>query len=266
MATSLDDIKNPLFWRAIVAEFVGTLFLVLVGCGSCTGWDPAPSVVQIALAFGLSVATMVWCIGNVSGGHINPAVTMAMLITRKISVARAILYVICQCVGAIAGSALLMGVTPQKLRGPLGMTTVSSDLTEEQAFGVEFLITFVLVFTVFGSCDSKRTDLNGSAPLTIGLSVTMCHLFAVKYTGASMNSARTFGPAVITGIWQGHWVYWCGPILGGVVAGLLYDNIFAANASIKKAKGYLLTSDYDGDHYEEEKEDRIQVSDKTSAV
>ena len=109
MATSLDDLRSSLFWRAVVAESLGTCFLVLVGCGSCVPWEDsyAPSIVQISLAFGISVATMVWCIGHVSGGHINPAVTGAMLITRKISLAKACLYIMAQIVGAIAGAGIL---------------------------------------------------------------------------------------------------------------------------------------------------------------
>ena len=194
MATSVDDLRSPRFWRAVVAEFVGTLFLVFIGCGSCLTWGPArsdkPTMVQMSLSFGLSVATMVWCIGNCSGGHINPAVTAAMLVTRHVSVAKAILYVIFQCAGAIAGAALLLGVTPSEFQGNLGSTLVNENLTPAQGFGVEFLITFVLVFTVFASVDSKRDDLGGSVPLTIGLSVTLCHLTAVSthltYSNTSM--------------------------------------------------------------------------------
>ena len=113
MATSLDDVKTPRFWRALFAEFLGTMLLTFVGCGSCIGWEPKPSVVQIALAFGLSVATMVWCIGSVSGGHINPAVTVAMLITRKVRARQApdvcvrvhvcVCMCICMCVSVCAG-------------------------------------------------------------------------------------------------------------------------------------------------------------------
>lgn len=183
MATSVDDIKSPLFWRAVVAELIGTLFLVLLGAGSCIGWEEGyqPTIVQIALSFGLIVATMVWAIGHVSGGQINPAVTIALLITRKISVARALLFVVAQVFGALIGAGFLKGCTPSKYQGTLGATIPHPDIGHQQAFGVEFLITFVLVFTVFASIDSKRNDLRGSAPLTIGLSVTVCHLWAVSY-------------------------------------------------------------------------------------
>lgn len=257
MATSIDDLKSVYFWRAVLAEALGTLLLVFVGCGSCLNWeDPnrIPKsdynpVVQIAFCFGISVATIVWGIGHVSGGHINPAVTSAFFVTRRISLAKAVFYIIAQCCGAIIGAMILKGVTPYERWGALGNTKVNEEMEVGRAFGVEFMVTFVLVFTVFASCDGKRNDLQGSAPLTIGLSVTMCHLFAIPLTGSSMNSARSFGPAVAMGIWEHHWVYWIGPILGGVIAGLLYEYVFAANASLNKTMEFLLSSKYDREEF-----------------
>ena len=182
MAKSLDDIKSSLFWRAVGAELLGTLLLVFFGCGTCITWVPLhpPSMVQIALAFGLIVGTMVWCVAAVSGGHINPAVTIALLITRKISVLRGILFIIVQCLGGIIGAGFLHGVTPEEYRGALGANQLHDAVSPHQGFGVEFLTTFLLVFTVFASVDAKRTDLKGSAPLTIGLAVTVCHLMSVS--------------------------------------------------------------------------------------
>lgn len=182
MASSIDDLMSMRIWKAIGAEFTGTLFLVFVGCGSCISWPgkPDPSVVEIALTFGLGVGTMVWAICHVSGGHINPAVTVGMLATRKISLARGLLYILAQCTGAIAGAGFLKGVTPSEAGDKLGVTSVSAALSPVQGGGVEFLITFVLVFTVFATCDESRTAPSGSGPLAIGLSVTFCHLFAVS--------------------------------------------------------------------------------------
>lgn len=227
----MDEMQNVnQLAKALLAEFLGTGFLVFVGCGSCIGgWDIGykPTMVQIALAFGVAVATIAQCIGHISGGHINPAVTCAMMVTGKCSFLRAFLYVVSQCVGAIAGAAVLKAVTPEKIQGGLGTTTLDSKVSSVQGLGIEFLITFVLVLTVFAACDENRLDVLGSVPLAIGLSITACHCFAIKYTGSSMNTARSFGPAVITGIWDHHWVYWVGPIMGGLVAGLLYQHVFA---------------------------------------
>lgn len=253
MATSIDDLKSVYFWRAVVAELIGTLLLVFVGCGSCLSWDEEKTnynpVVQIAFCFGLSVGTIVWGIAHISGGHINPAVTSAFFITRRISFAKAIFYIAAQCIGAILGALILKGVTPYQRWGALGTTALNKEMEAGRAFGVEFMITFVLVFTVFAACDGKRTDLKGSGPLSIGLSVTMCHLFAIPLTGSSMNCARSFGPAVAMNNWENHWVYWIGPILGGVVAGLLYEYIFAANASMNKIMEFLLSSRYDTEDF-----------------
>ena len=181
MVGNLDDVKSSGFWKALLAELLGTCLLVFIGCGSCTTWGEGkePTMVQVSLCFGLSVATIAWSIANVSGGHINPAVTVGMLLTRKISIVRAVGYILVQCVGAVIGSAILYGLTATEVRGPMGSTRPNPMLTKPQAFGVELMITFILVFTVFATCDKNRKDLNGSGPLAIGLSVTMCHLFAV---------------------------------------------------------------------------------------
>ncbi|KAK2155061.1 hypothetical protein LSH36_250g02028 [Paralvinella palmiformis] len=218
MATSLEDLRSPLFWRGVFAELVGTLFLVLAGCGSCINWklqDGEPSVLQIALCFGLAVAIIVWCILHLSGGHINPAVTISLLVTRKISLIKSLFFIIAQCTGAVIGAGALKGLTPPAVRGALGSTSLNDGLTQSQGFGVELMIT--------------------------------------------MNPARSFGPAAITGNWHEHWVYWCGPILGGILAGLLYENLFASDASLSKAKGYLLARRSDSEDPENTKKEGIKI-------
>ena len=184
MKSTLRDLKEPLFWKSLLTECIGTCFLVLVGCGSCIGgWDPdyQPTIVQIALCFGLIVSTMVWSIAHISGGHINPAVTVAMLLTRKITPMKSIFYILSQCIGAVIGAGILKGVTPADMEGALGTTTLHPSVSQYEGFGVEFCITFVLVFTVFATVDESRKDfLHGSRALAIGLSVTVCHLFAVS--------------------------------------------------------------------------------------
>ncbi|XP_013391336.1 aquaporin-5 [Lingula anatina] len=238
--TSAEDVRSLGLYRAMFAEFLGTLFLVLVSCGSATNVNNMQSLATISLCFGFSVATIVWAIANVSGGHINPAVTIGFLVTRKITIVRGIFYFVSQMVGGIAGAAILKGLTPTAYQAALGTSQLASGVTAEQGFGIEFMATFMLVFTVFATCDSHRKDLNGSGPLAIGLSVAMGHLWAVPYTGAGMNTARSFGPAVlyVSTVWENHWVYWLGQLLAGVVAALLYDLLFAADASVDKLKTY----------------------------
>lgn len=228
------------FWRCVGAEFLAMLIFVLLSLGSTINWrteeeSPSPpDLVLISLCFGLSIATLVQCFGHISGAHINPAVTVAMVVTRKLSLAKAIFYLIAQCLGAVVGAAILYGVTPASVRGSMGVTTVNTNITVGHALVVELFITFELVFTVFATCDPKRDDVKGSSGLAIGLSVCIGHLFAIPYTGASMNPARSFGPAMVTWSWENHWVYWVGPVLGGVLASALYEYLFCPDPELKQ--------------------------------
>lgn len=181
MKDNLEDLLSPNLWRSLACETVGTLVIVLLGCGAWIQWTVGVNVVQIALAFGLAVATMVWCFAHISGGHFNPALTSAALITRRVSIVRGILYIIAQVLGGILGAGVLYGLTPEAIRGDLGSTLImGTDVTAAQAFGVEMLVTFVFVLSFFASRDSARSDMAGSYPLTVGLAVVVCQLFAVS--------------------------------------------------------------------------------------
>ncbi|XP_018330035.1 aquaporin AQPAn.G isoform X2 [Agrilus planipennis] len=217
-------------WKALIAEFIGNLLLNFFGCGSVATVAAVPSsFVLISLAFGLVIFVIVSSVGHVSGAHVNPAVTVAMVVTRNIGILKGVLYIVAQCLGSLAGSAILFGLTPNRIHSNgLGVNIVSPSITAEQAFGVEFMLGFVLVLTVFGVCDTNRFESKAIGPLAIGMAVCLGHLIAVDDDGTSMNPARSFGAAVIAGVWEHHWVFWAGPILGGVVAGLLYKYVFAA--------------------------------------
>ncbi|XP_076755534.1 aquaporin AQPAn.G isoform X1 [Xylocopa sonorina] len=219
-AGELTDKKAGLY-RALIAEFLGTLLLNLFGCGSVvTG-----NIVAISLAFGLAVAAAIQGIGHVSGGHVNPAVTFGLMVIGKVPIIRGLLYVIFQCVGAIAGSGILRALSPERMEHVLGVVSLSPGVTPIQGFGIEFFLAFTLVLVVFGACDSAKPDSKGIAPLIIGLSVSLGHIIGVPRTGAGMNPARSFGSAVVMGLFDNHWVYWIGPILGGMSAGLIYTSV-----------------------------------------
>lgn len=221
--------KSTNIWKAVLAEFVGIFILNFFGCAACT--HAAGDKTLISLAFGLSVFMVVMSIGHISGGHINPAVTAGLLAAGKVSLVRAGLYVVAQCAGATAGTAALKALLPEAYQNGLGHTGLKEHVQDMQGLGIEFFLGFILVLCVFGVCDENKPDSRFVAPLAIGLTVTLGHLGVVEYTGASMNPARSFGTALINENWNQHWVYWAGPILGGVCAALLYTQVFKAAPS-----------------------------------
>ena len=193
MEHSRDDMQRLTFWRGVVAEFFGSLFLILIGCGASIniGNDEPASTVRIALAFGLGYAGIVHCVRDVSGGHVNPSITFAALVTRKISVARALLYFVAQILGAILGSCILLGVTASDYRGKLGCTVLGDKMSAEQGFGTEFFATFLFVFAWFAYFDpAKGKDGQTWAPFGIGLLLVAEEMFAVSmtnYAGLSLD-------------------------------------------------------------------------------
>jgi len=215
-------------WRHFIAEFIGTFALVFVGSASIihsrTTGNPA-GLVEVALAHGLILAVMVSALMRISG-HFNPAVTLTLLATRRIEAMMAGLYVVAQILGAVAGAYALKGAfsasTFAATRG--GGLTIALDVTAGQAFLVEAIATFFLVFVVYGTAvDLKGPRIGG---LAIGFVVAADILAIGPLTGASMNPARSFGPAVATGIYEAQLLYLTAPIVGALVAGLLYEYLF----------------------------------------
>lgn len=224
----LGELKSWELWRAVLAEGVATMLFVFIGTASAVlpvgEALSAAVIVRIAFTFGLMITVLIQMFGHVSGGHMNPAVSVAMAVALKISPIRAILYTLTQCVGGILGSLILKGVTPSETHSNLGVTS-SPLLDAGQAFGCEVIFTFILVFSIFGCTDGNRPFF-GSPALGIGLTVGVMHLAGIPYTGASMNPARSLGSAVISQSFVRHWVYWVGPLLGGCVAALSYKYVF----------------------------------------
>ncbi|KAL7287643.1 hypothetical protein TKK_0018285 [Trichogramma kaykai] len=220
----IDEVSKFNFLVPLFGEILGTAILVFIGCASCIPWNDIPaSYLHIALTFGLAVASLAYVLGPVSGCHVNPAVTVGLLTSGNCSILKALCYIVAQCCGGIAGSAILRAVLPNKsFAKSLGMTVLNSGLNAGQGVLVEAIITFLLVLVVHAVTDSRRDDCKGWAPMAIGLSIGVAHMAAIPLTGSSMNPARSLGPAVIVGSWHLQWIYWIGPCLGALLAAVVY--------------------------------------------
>lgn len=215
-------------WRHFASEFIGTFALVFVGSGAIMTARMSGSqagLVEVALAHGIILAVMVSALMRISG-HFNPAVTLGFLVTRRIEAMMAALYIIAQVLGAIAAAYALKASYPDSVfvatRG--GGQAVALDITGGQAFILETIATFFLVFVIFGTAvDLKGPKIGG---LAIGLTIAADILAIGPLTGASMNPARSFGPAVASGVYEAQLLYWAAPILGGLIAALMYEFLF----------------------------------------
>ncbi|XP_060782505.1 aquaporin-1-like [Neoarius graeffei] len=219
------------FWKAALAELLGTTMLVFCGVSAVIGNRNSSypdQEVKVALAFGLAIAILVQSLGHISGAHLNPAVTLAMLVSCQISLCRALWYILAQVTGAVIASGIVLGVRPLVVDS-LGLNKLNG-VSPGQGFGIEFLLTLQLVLCVLATVD-KRRDIAGSAPFACGLSVVLAHLVGISYTGCGINPARSFGPALISVQFDNHWVFWAGPLCGGVVAALLYDFVLFPKGS-----------------------------------
>ena len=216
--------------RHFVAELVGTFALVFVGGGAVMmATQGAGNLLTIAVALGLILGIMVTATMRTSG-HLNPAVTLGFLATRRIQPTMAGIYIVAQLAGAMAAAYAQKGLYPTEVYNAAqgGTQSIALAVSGAQAFGLEALATFFLVFAVFGTAvDPQAPKIGGWA---IGLTMTAAVLAIGPLTGASLNPARSFGPAVAAGIWQGQAIYWAGPIVGGVVAAVLYDQLFLPRA------------------------------------
>lgn len=215
--------------KKYVAEFTGTLFLVFIACGvaAVSGCKfPEAGYIATALAFGLTIVAMAYSIGNVSGCHVNPAVSIGVCVAGKMSVAECVKYIISQFLGAICG-AILLGIclgsfSALGANGFGGTLLNGTTVTAIMAIVVEIILTFAFVLAILGVTDKKE---NGAvAGLVIGLTLVVIHLIGIPFTGTSVNPARSFGPALFQGgqALAQVWVFIIAPSIGGALAGIFY--------------------------------------------
>jgi len=220
--------------QKLFVEFTGTFTLVLAGAGCIcadqylrANGQSNVGLLAIASASGLAMGVMVSAVGHVSGGHFNPAITAGFWVTRRLGTMKALFYWIAQLLGALAGAFLLITVIPESVWRPVALGTPDlvpiTDFTRMHAMILEAVLTFILVFVFFATMVDGRSLSNRLGGLAVGLTVTVGILMAYPFTGAAMNPARAFGPALVARHWSNHGVYWVGPLFGGVLAGVIYD-------------------------------------------
>jgi len=218
-------------WKKYAAELIGTAVLVFMGCGSAVIAGEKVGFLGIALAFGLSVLVMVYAIGPISGCHINPAITLAMLTAGKIKARDAIAYIVSQCLGGILGAAALLKIAERKL----GYSLATNGLGQN-GYGVhspmgysfagclaaEIILTALFLFVIFGA--TSKNAPQGFAGLAIGLSLTLIHIVGIPITGTSVNPARSLGPALMVGgdALSQVWLFLLAPVVGGILAAVIW--------------------------------------------
>jgi len=220
--------------KRAAAEFIGTFWLVLGGCGAAVLAAKFPDTgigfLGVALAFGLSLLTMAYAVGHISGGHFNPAVTLGLYTARRIPTADVTPYIIAQVVGAIAGAFVLYIIASGKAGFSLADGFASNGYGAHSpggysllaCFVAEVILTFMFLMIILGITDRRAPQ--GFAPLAIGLALTVIHLISIPVTNTSVNPARSTGPALFAGGWaiSQLWLFWVAPLVGGILAGLTY--------------------------------------------
>ncbi|KAG5244261.1 hypothetical protein OIU78_002025 [Salix suchowensis] len=225
---SRDEAAQPDCLKALVVEFITTFLFVFAGVGSAMAADKLTGdallgLFAVAVAHALVVAATISG-GHISGGHLNPAVTIGLLFGGHITVVRSILYWIIQLLASTAACLLLKYLTGG-LATPVH--TLASGMGYLQGVVWEIVLTFSLLFTVYATIvDPKKGSIDGQGPMLTGFVVGANILAGGAFSGASMNPARSFGPALVSWDWTDHWVYWVGPLIGGGLAGFIYEHFF----------------------------------------
>ncbi|XP_072032298.1 aquaporin AQPAe.a-like [Amphiura filiformis] len=247
------------FCRSIVGECLCTFFFMIIVCGVDLNWNNSddvvseqmPDTLRIAITLGFAVTTLIQCFEHISGAHMNPAVTMSMMIMQHTGVAKGLLYMVAQTLGASLAVVLMHGFLPISIQGSMGFPVWSDKVSPHQALGVESTLTFILVFTILASQDPRR-HLAGLVALPVGVAFLTNTLWAYEFTGASMNPVRTLPSAVLISNNDKTWlyifeIYLLGPFLGSLAASIIYKYIFDPNTGSSIRSGNSTFFDCD-DH------------------
>ncbi|WP_019172032.1 aquaporin Z [Pseudaminobacter salicylatoxidans] len=224
--------------KRLLAEFLGTFWLVFGGCGSAVFAAAFPDLgigfLGVALAFGLTVLTMVYAVGGISGGHFNPAVSVGLTVAGRLPARDLIPYVVVQLIGAIIASTILYFIASGKADFTLANGFAANGYGEHSPGGyplssallVEIVLTFIFVMVILGATSGHAPA--GFAGIAIGLTLTLIHLIAIPVTNTSVNPARSTGPALFVGGWalQQLWLFWVAPIVGAIIAGVAHKSLF----------------------------------------
>ena len=219
--------------QKLAAEFLGTFALVFFGAGAiCTDrflQTSGSGPLGIALASGIAIAVLSLCLSHISGAHFNPAVTIGFWITKRMNTIEVLGYWLAQILGGIFAAFLLKAILPhedawQPVLG--GVPDLVRDFTRLPAMGLEALITFFLVLVFFATTSEDNIESRSFFGIAVGLVYTIGILVAGPFTGAALNPARAFGPAIASSHWANQGVYWVGPFAGGFLAGLIYDSLY----------------------------------------
>ena len=217
-------------FRRGVAEFIGAFTLIFIGAGAAVAANAShdTTLIGVAVANGVAIAVMVSSLGHISGGHFNPAITFGFLITRRIKPALALLYWVAQFGGAALAALLVRNLLPRASSEAvkLGVPALGHGVDASSGFLLEAIFTFFLVWVVFATAVDPRGTFKSIAGLAIGLAITIDVLFGGPFTGAAMNPARAFGPQLVGDHWSHAWVWYAGPVLGGVVAATAYELLY----------------------------------------
>ncbi|MFN0116768.1 MAG: MIP family channel protein [Elusimicrobiota bacterium] len=214
----------PAKLQKYLAEFLATFFLVFVGTGSIIVNELAPiklNTLSVSLVFGFIVLAMIYTVGHISGAHMNPAVTLSFALTKKFPWRETPLYILAQILGATLASLTIKFIFNPTFSN-LGATVPA--FSQAQAFWLEYFSTLLLMFVIMGVATDHRAE-GVMAGVAIGGTVSLLAIFAGPISGASMNPARSFGPALISGHWNGHYIYWLAPILGAFTGAFFYQQI-----------------------------------------